>query len=418
MAALKKLGLVAGSPPAAVPEPVASPTEPAAGEAATGRFVSCIYLFVAQQCNMACVYCYGQGGEYAEKGMMNAATAYKAVDWLMDNSGPIESVCVGFFGGEPMLNFPLIKKVVKYAKQEAAKRGKKVGFAMTTNGSLLTDRRIAFLKEENVHTTVSFDGSAAIQDRQRPFSNGKGSHAKVHANVQKLIRVFPNAMARATAYGDTDPAEMRAGLEQAGFQRFGITQASDVILDGPRGCAPSRDQADRRMLAMEADSAREFLRDVKARQAGWEARMGRVGALVGQMISGAKRHVDCGVGMTMVAITAAGDLYPCHRFAGQEDMKQGHIDSYRVDGGLNDYHRAVVDNLPECKDCWVRYACGGGCFYESKAATGDIHRPDPSLCRQTKALMEMAIPLYCQLDAADREYVKDSLKIPRLDEQT
>jgi len=424
MEELKKLGLVAGldRPTAPAPEPAANateptePAEPAGGKSDIGRFVDAISLFVAQQCNMACVYCYGQGGEYAEKGMMSAATAFKAVDWLMENSGGIETVGISFFGGEPMMNFPLIKKVVKYAKQAAEKRGKKVNFGITTNGSLLTDQRIAFLKEENIRPVISFDGPAEIQNRQRPFSNGKGSHAKVYANIQKLRKVFPRVSARATLHGDADPAEIRAGLEQAGFKSFGIIKAADVILDGIPADAPSQDQSGERMLAMEADMGRELVRDIKARKVGWAAKNGKVGFFVGRMMSGAKRHVYCGVGRRMAAITASGDLYPCHRFAGQEDMKLGNVDSYRLDGGINDYHRAVVDNLPECQRCWARYACGGGCFYEGKATRGDIHLPDPAHCQQTKTMMEMAIPLYCQLDDADKDYVRGSLKT-RLEDQ-
>lgn len=416
MEELKKLDLVVGferqSASPAANEQLADKAKHADGTASSRYAVGNIALFVAQECNMACVYCYGQGGEYAEKGMMNAATAFKAVDWLMENAGGRESVNVGFFGGEPLMNFHLIKKVVKYAKQEAGKYGKKVTFGMTTNASLLSDQRIAYLKEENIHPMVSYDGSAEIQNRQRPFTNGKGSYEKVYANIQKLQKVFPDVMARATLYGAADPAEIRAGIEQAGFRSFSIVKAASVILDNPAadcGSCAQPCQADERMMAMETSMARDLLRDVKARKVGDAAKNSKVGFFVGQMMSGDKRHYYCGVGRGMAAITTSGDIYPCHRFAGQEDMKLGHIDSYQVDG-INDYHRAIVDNLPECQRCWARHACGGGCFYESKAARGDIHLPDPSHCQATKALMEMAIPLYLELDDADKAYVKDSLK--------
>ncbi len=411
---LKKLDLVVGidhplTPSTVAPKSDADKAKPAEGAAATRYGIGNIALFVAQQCNMACVYCYGQGGEYADKGMMNAETAFKSVDWLMENSGDIESVNIGFFGGEPMMNFPLIKKVVGYAKQEAEKRGKKVTFGMTTNASLLSDQRIAFMQEENIHPLISIDGTPEIQNRQRPFKNGKDSYDKTYANIQRLKQVFPHVMARATLHGDTDPAEVRAGLEQAGFESFVIKKASRVILDNlPVEEVLCQDQGEP-MIAMEKNMAHDLLRDIKARNVGKEATNSTVGFFVGQLISSDKRHYYCGVGRGMVAITTAGDIYPCHRFAGQEDMKLGNIDSYKV-GGINDYHRAIVDNLPECKRCWARYACGGGCFYESKAARGDVHLPDRSFCQEIKTLVEMAIPLYLQLDDEDKLYVKDSLK--------
>lgn len=416
MEELKKLDLVAGidrqSSPTEAPEPGMDPTKFSDNENQAQYAVGNIALFVAQECNMACVYCYGQGGEYADKGMMNADTAFKAVDWLMENSGGIEWVHIGFFGGEPLMNFPLIKKVVRYAKEEAEKRGKKVTFGVTTNASLLSDQRIAFLRKEKINTVVSFDGSPEIQNRQRPFKNGKGSYDKVYVNIQKLKKAFPHVMACATLHGNTDPAEICLGMEQARLRSFVIKKASRVILDNPSvgGVSyPDHDQADERMMSMEKSMARDLLRNIKARNVGPETGNGTVGYFVGQLISADKRHYCCGVGKTMAAITTAGDIYPCHRFVGQEDMKLGNIDSYQW-SGINDYHRAFVDNLPECKRCWARYACGGGCFYESKASRGDIHLPDRSFCQETKALMEMAIPLYLQLDDEDKTYVKDSLK--------
>jgi uncharacterized protein len=130
----------------------------------------------------------------------------------------------------------------------------------------------------------------------------------------------------------------------------------------------------------------------------------------GQLITGNKRHYHCGVGKGLAAISTTGEIYPCHRFVGQHDMKIGHIDSYTVDG-LNNYHRAVVDNLPECKTCWARYTCGGGCFYDNKAQRGVPYLPDRSFCQEVYSTMEMAIVLYLQLDEEDKKYFKESLKL-------
>jgi len=378
--------------------------------------VSDIALFVAQACNMACVYCYGQGGEYASKGMMTPDVAFRAVDWLMDNSGDSESVNIGFFGGEPMMNFSLIKKVVRYAKWQAEKHGKKVTFGMTTNASLLTDSRIAFLKEEDITPMVSFDGSADLQNRQRPFNNGKGSHGKVFANIRKLQKTFPQIQARATLYGDADPVEVRAGMEQAGIRLFTMVKAAPVILDGPAiSGMPDQQRVHARIISMEESWGRDILREIKARNVGDGVKNSKVGFFVWQMVAANKRRYYCGVGRGMAAITANGDVYPCHRFAGQEDMKLGNIETYRA-GVINDYHRTVVDNLPECKRCWARYVCGGGCFYESKAARGDIRLPDHAHCAEVKALMAIAIPLYLQLDEEDKAYIEGKLKT-RLEDQ-
>jgi uncharacterized protein len=407
MVELRKLDLVANFAHAsAVAQPASlEVVTPVAARARNG--VSRIALFVAQQCNLSCVYCYGQSGEYTERGMMSAEMAFKAVDWLMENSGDNDEVHVGFFGGEPMMNFPIIKKVVSYARQGAEKRGKKVNFGMTTNGSLLTDERIAFLREQNMHVEVSFDGPAHIQNRQRPFRNGKGSYAKVHANVQKLIKVIPQVSAHAVLCGDVDPAEISAGIEQAGFRSFSMTRASPVILDGHAAKEVScPDRADEREMAMVQSLAREFLQAIKERTLGDDATNSTVGFFVRQLITGEKRPYFCAIGKDMVAVTASGDIYPCHRFAGQQDMKLGNLASYKVDG-MNDYHRVTVDSLPECANCWARYACGGGCFYQNKAVRGNLHLPDRAKCRKIKQLVETAISLYLKLNEEDKVYVKE-----------
>jgi len=136
-------------------------------------------LVLAQTCNMRCVYCLGGGGEYGRPGMMSEETALAAVDWLFESSLDAKRVQVSFAGGEPLLAFPLLRRVVAYAKQHAAARGKAVSFALTTNGGLLTDRVVAFLAEEGITPVISFDGSAAVQDGQRPFRNGRGSYRRV-----------------------------------------------------------------------------------------------------------------------------------------------------------------------------------------------------------------------------------------------
>ena len=125
--------------------------------------------------------------------------------------------------------------------------------------------------------------------------------------------------------------------------------------------------------------------------------------------SGQKRYHGCGIGKGFAGITVNGDIYPCHRFAGLEDMRLGNIADYRS-GVCNDYHRSIVDSLPECMSCWARYYCGGGCFYLNKATRGDMRLPWELDCRERKAMYESLIHVYCQLDEADKEYVKEILK--------
>lgn len=364
-------------------------------------------LFLTQTCNMRCVYCYGKGGEYGERGMMSRETATAAVDWLLANSLDAKKVYIGFFGGEPLMNFPLIPWVVAYAKEQAKARDKEVKFNMTTNGSLLSNKIITYIKQEKIDTLVSFDGPAAIQDRQRPFKNGRGSYNRVYANVRKLRREFPRLAARATVYGDSDPFAIRRGMEDAGFTECHLSAASPVVLAGGHAgdSGAAREEAAERMLAYRRQEAARLFSAIAERRLDIETPQLELLHLAG-LVDGRKRHTGCGVGRGLHAVAVNGDVYPCHRFVGLKEVRLGHIRDYRVNG-LNDYHRAVVENLPLCRTCWARYFCGGGCFYHNMAHTGDMHRPDSLLCHETKAACEDLIHGWSVLSEEDKGYVRD-----------
>ena len=393
-----------------------APTEAAAArDAATKESrpdpgaVTNIALFLAQHCNLACTYCYGQKDTFGGGGLMRADTARKAVDWLMAHSSTHRKVHVGFFGGEPLLNLPVLKKTVDYAKAQAARHGKEVHFGITTNATRLDEETVAYLAQEKIVPLVSCDGPAEIQDRQRPFRNGHGSHAAVVAGAKRLRLAFPKLMARATLCGDTDPFAVRRGLEEAGFAHCSLTLASPVLLDGAKADDdPSvREKAAARML----DYRRQEVKAVFAAIAGRHldpAHPPEGLALLSGLATGEKRHASCGVGRGMRGVSVDGGIYPCHRFVGLKAFRMGGLDDYRFEG-LNDYHRAVVENLPQCHSCWARHFCGGGCFYENRCRTGDMRRPDPLFCREMRTLQEDLIAGWCQLTDEERAYAREQI---------
>jgi uncharacterized protein len=364
-----------------------------------------ICLFLTQECNMRCVYCYGDGGHYAGKGMMTEETAFRAVDWLMKNSKKAERVNIGFFGGEPLLNFSLMKKIVPYAKEQGTTKGKQVFFSITTNGSLLNEEIITFLKEEKIKIQISFDGPSEYQNSQRPFKNGKGSYDKVFANIQKLRTAIPHLTARATLCGEADPFLVKEAMERAEFTTWFITKASPVLLNMQLAVIPSdREEASQRMLAFNHKEKEQLLAAIRERKINKDYLPGILHVMT-EMDFGQKRHYGCGIGKGMVGISVSGDIYPCHRFVGIEELRLGNIADYHIEG-LNHYWRAVVDHLPECASCWARYFCGGGCFYNNKAHTGDMHRPESLFCSETKAMFEGLIHVFCNLSKDDKEFLK------------
>jgi uncharacterized protein len=234
--------------------------------------------------------------------------------------------------------------------------------------------------------------------------------------VQKLRAVMPSLSARATLCGDSDPFVIRRAMEAAGFANCYVTPASPVILtetgsgrtSGKRPEAQIRQRAAEKLLAYERAEAARLFEAVKNRSLDPASpREGR--HLLAALAEGKRRHAACGVGRGLQAVAANGDVYPCQRFVGLTDVRLGHVRDYRVNG-LNDYHRAVVENLPVCRTCWARYLCGGGCFYDNMAHTGDMHRPDPSRCVGMKAMAEDLIHGWCGLTEDDKAYVREHSK--------
>ena len=399
-----------GSPVNAASNETTAPANPNEGENGDGSGkepetgVVSIALLVAQECNMSCIYCYGQGGGYGGGGMMSEETAFKAVDWLMENSKKAERVNVSFFGGEPLLNFTLIQKVVEYAKDAAHGKGKKVTFSITTNATLFTDEIISFMSREKIYPLVSFDGTLETQNRQRPFKGGRGSYETVRANIRKLLEVYPRLAARAIVYGDANPLAIEAGMREVGLTSCSVGLSSPVILarqDGDTFPGGAAENTVGPMIELSKKEKDDLLLAVKDRRVIENS----IAALTHMLISGKKLYFGCGVGKAMVGISVAGEIYPCHRFVGQEELKMGNVESYRVKG-LNEYYRAVVCSIPGCQFCWARYFCGGGCFYHNKAYTGDMHLPVSSFCEIKKAALEIAISAYFKMDEGDREFLK------------
>lgn len=373
--------------------------------------VTSIALLIAQKCNMSCGYCYGEEGKYASEGMMSEETAFKAVDWLFVNSKKENKVNISFFGGEPLLNFALMQKVVYYAKKQADKSGKSITFNITTNATLITDDIIYFLKNEKIHPLISFDGTPEYQNNHRPLKDGRGSYNMVHANIQKLRAVFPNLMARATVYGDSDPGLIKKGIIESGFSTYHISKASPVVLNTHVNTTCSdtlEDSASQRMQRYNQQEIKALIPSIKERKLETEGPHLMLVAIDSKQ----QLHYACGVGKGIVGVSIDGGIYPCHRFIGQTETCMGDINCHEF-SGVNSYYKAIVDNLPDCRFCWVRYYCGGGCFYNNKAHTGDIHRPNASDCEETKLLFEGLMHVYCQLDDEDMGYLRSIFKQSR-----
>lgn len=428
--ALESMKLVTDSPPT---------TPTVTMPSATDVPIRTIALNVAQLCNLSCIYCYGVDGEYGEKGYMQDGTARQAIDFLMENSLDAPSVRIWFFGGEPLLNFDLIKDAVEYSKKEAKARGKTISFSMTTNGTRFNDEVNAFLNDEEFSVMVSFDGNEEMQNRNRPFKGGKDSYEKIRGKIETFLKTRDGrASGRATVTGyNADLTSIRDALLDVGFNTVdAVTVAMpDLEVERTPKKNPASSEGDGEMLVelpvlndtshrsdvrMIGDSeshlqddhiakllddleilAYETLDLIKNREPVYSRRFREI---LTRLYTQSKKLYFCGVGRGLLSVSKSGDVYPCHRFVGQDDMQIGHINDF--DHGERDTY---VDNFglshPKCSTCWARYFCGGGCIHESIEANGVMYEPDERWCQQLQRAVELSIFIYDHLDFMDRAHL-------------
>lgn len=365
-----------------------------------------IALFLTQSCNLRCVYCYGGGGGYGSGGDMAEKTAFQAVDWLLDQAGKIKKLHIGFFGGEPFLNFPLMKAVAEYAKQKAREMGKEVAFHTTTNATLLDDEKIDFIKKYRLEVLVSFDGTKELQDAQRPYADGQGSYDAALPGIKKLLAALPETPGHAVITGDTDPEAVKDALREIGFAQFSVMPASRSLFAGPDGVRGERN-FQKLLLALE-EEVEVWLRLTASRYGGalqgLKDKSGLYPSLTALLHNSKRRH-GCGAGRGLVGVSVSGDIYLCHRFVGREEYKLG---SVFVPGlAREEYLASQLERTGECSACFARYYCGGGCKHDNAGACGSAFVPSRDMCRLRRRELELAAAVVCQLSSGDRAFLTE-----------
>lgn len=370
-----------------------------------------LILFLTQSCNLKCTYCYGDGGQYGAGGNMDETTALRAVDWLIEQSGKIKAIYIGFFGGEPFLQFPLMRKIVSYAKEKAAAAKKVMGFHATSNATLFDDEIIDFIKEHNILISVSLDGPQEIHDAQRPYANGEGSYASLLPKIKKLLKVMPQTLGHAVLVGDTSTQIVREELQTIGFTEFTMTQASQsLFVNQEKNTKTLRDTAYIiRDLEQEAERWLEYVskRDVSSLRK--VKKISRLYNALLLLLHNRKRRHACGAGWGMIAVSVTGDVYLCHRFVGQNEYKVGSI----FEGKLN--RETYQQNLRAgsvCADCFARYYCAGGCMYDNVVAHGSIFTPAEDVCCVKRKELELAAYIICNLTEEDQSYLMNQEIVP------
>lgn len=371
------------SPPAAVPEVFAA-----------RPVVKSLCLHIAHDCNLRCGYCFAGTGDFGhDRSLMSPEVACRAVDFLLENGGERRHAEIDFFGGEPLLNLDTVKAAVAHVRRREAETGKVFKLTLTTNAVLLDERTTEFLNRENIALVLSIDGRREVHDKMRPFAGGAGSYDIVSANMRRAVdsRQGVNYYARGTYTADNiDFAADVLALADLGF-----TQLSVEPVVG-KGAAYELTEAHLPELFRQYELlAAEYLKR-KASGRGFEFFHFNVDLQHGPCL--AKRLSGCGAGHEYFAVTPAGDLYPCHQFVGRDGFRVGSVFTGIEQRDLCDgFRQAHVLTKAECRDCWARYYCSGGCHANAHAYNGSIHTPYRLGCELQKKRLECAIAVQAVL---------------------
>jgi len=376
------------------PRPVA-PAEP---PAALGR-MSSLTLHVAHTCNMKCGYCYADFGLYGgPAGVMTAGRAREFIDRLFSTCGNAPEVSVQFFGGEPLLNYPVVRDATEYAVERARASDKKIRFGMTTNGLLLDEEKAEYLGSRGFTLTVSIDGPKDTNDRIRPTSRGGPTYDRIVA-VVPLLRKFPRAGARVTVTRkDLDVYRIVTHLADVGFPEIGV---SNVTTSDPEWALGEEDYAT--LLVGFRRLAERFVDDAMR---GVVFPFSNIRNVMAQIHEGAARTHPCGAGIRLFAGTPDGGLYLCHRFAGNEEFRLGDV-GRGIDTMIqSDFLKSLdVREKLECETCWLRTLCAGGCHHVSHEHVGDACGVDPALCPWLREWFRIGLESYVKLGQDAPEFL-------------
>ena len=355
----------------------------------TAGVVKALCLHVAHTCNLNCSYCFASQGKYhGDRAVMSYEVGKRAMDFLMENSGTRRNLEVDFFGGEPLMNFRVVKDLVAYARSVEKEKGKNFRFTLTTNGVLVDDDVIQWANRECSNVVLSLDGRKEIHDRFRVDYAGKGSWEKIVPKFQKFVEARGGReyyMRGTFTHANPDFLKDIQTMLDLGFRELSMEPV--VCPEGDPSALTKEDMTivmdqyeKLAQLMLEQDKAGEpftfyhYMIDLTG------------GPCIYKRISG------CGSGTEYMAVTPWGDLYPCHQFVGEERFKLGDIwngvTNFEVQ---NEFASCNVYAHPECRDCWARLYCSGGCAANAYHATGSVTGVYQQGCELFRKRMECAI---------------------------
>ena len=368
----------------------------------SGDVIKALCLHVAHTCNLNCSYCFASQGKYhGDRALMSFDVGKRALDFLIENSGSRVNLEVDFFGGEPLMNWDVVKQLVSYARSQEKKHNKNFRFTLTTNGMLIDEDVIDFSNREMSNVVLSLDGRKEVHDRLRKDYEGRGSYDRIVPLFQKFVnsRKDKDYYMRGT-FTHANPDFTKDIFHMA---ELGFTQLSMEPVVAAEGDPAALTDSDIETVKKQYEILAEYM--LKRKREGHPITFYHYmldltgGPCIYKRISG------CGSGTEYMAVTPWGDLYPCHQFVGDEAYRLGNIWDGIINTGLRDEFRSCnAYSRPECSRCWAKFYCSGGCAANAYHASGSIRGIYEPGCELFKKRIECAIMMkVAEEDVAEKD---------------
>ena len=363
-------------------------------------------LNIAHDCNMACRYCFASKGNFGgDSTLMPLEVGIKAIDLLIENSRNRRHLEIDFFGGEPLLNFDVVKELIAYIRKREKETNKIFTLTLTTNATLLDDEKIQFLNENDILLVLSLDGRERIQNEMRPTRDGRPTYKQTVERIKAVV----------------DSREGEGYYVRGTYTRENMDFAADVLhmlkLGFRHVSVEPVVTKDERYSLNKEDLPRLFGEYERVAQAYLDAYFSgkpfdffhfSVDLLKGPCI--AKRLSGCGAGVEYIAVTPEGDIYPCHQFVGNKEYILGNVleNGIERDDLVFQFSEAHIYNKEECQNCWARFFCSGGCHANAYSFNGDIMKPHSISCELQRKRIECS--LYIQSQMLNFEKAQEALR--------
>jgi uncharacterized protein len=368
-----------------------------------------IVLNVTNQCNLSCQYCYEFGEDKVatpegKPKFMAWETAKSSVDYLFAESQGRKSVHITFFGGETLMNFPLLKQVVAYARSRAEELKVNIDFSLTTNATLLSPTIIEYLAQNAIGVTVSMDGPKEMQDKFRVFSNGRGSYDIIKPKVQKLLathRTRPIAARVTMTSGAMDVRKIYQHLKhELGFYEVGFAP----VTTSPNRLYSINEPGMDSVLEQFSDLADEYLEfALRGEHHGFS----NVSDTLSELHQGVNKSLPCGAGLGMVGVGPSGDIAPCHRFVDSDQHVLGNVTTGIDKEKQSDFlTRGNIDTKYDCHECWARPLCACGCHHEAFVRYGDTGHANLHYCDWIRGWTDKCLQVYGAIAAQNPSFLE------------